>query len=306
MKTKLLIPILALAAGGFTSAVEIDAEARKLLGLETAILATRTLPPEVPVYGSVLSPAPLIELLRQIAAAQAALVVSKESLERMEKLFAAGELVARKEVQAAQAQQAQDQVVIQGLADRLALEWGQAFSKLTAPERAKLVDDLLAGRQALVRLSVSRGEQFEAVPVAARLHAFGKELAPIRCERILPAPAIDPAFQGRAFLGWIATPDSPLATGLALTGALELKSGEQLLGKFVPQDTVVFYLGKAWIYQKSGGDQFDRLEISTNTPVAGGWFVNLDVLNPREVVTKGAQALLSKETLAPVVEGAED
>ncbi|MEO5915251.1 MAG: hypothetical protein ABIS50_13535 [Luteolibacter sp.] len=302
MKTKLLIPVLALIAGGFSCAVEVDADAQKLLGLETAILATKTLPPEVPVFGAVLSPAPLIDLFRQIVAAQAVIGVSSESLERAEKLFASGELVARKDVQAAQAQLAQDKVLIQALEDRLSLEWGQTFSKLTAPDRAKLLDDLLLGRQALVRLSVSRGERFDAMPLAARLHSAGNEFAPLRCGRIIPAPAVDPAFQGRAFFGLIETPASPLAAGLALTGSLELKSEEQLAGKFVPQNTVVFYLGKAWIYQKSGDDQFERLEISTQNPIDGGWFVNLDLLTPQEVVTKGAQSLLSKETLGPAEE----
>ena len=301
MKTKLLIPMVALFAGLASRAAEIAAEAQKLLGVETTALTEKSLPPEVAVYGSVLSPAPLVELFRQITAAQAARVVSKESLERVEKLFASGELVARKDVQAAQAQLALDQVVIQGLEDRLALEWGPRFSKLSAADRSKLLDGLLASRQTLIRLSVSRGESPASAPLAASLHTFGRAQMPLRCTSISPAPAIDPAFQSPAFIGLIETPAAPLAAGLALTGVLELE-GEPRLGIFVPQDAVVFYLGKAWVYQKEEGDLFERVEIPVDVPVEGGWFVAADVLEPHPAVTKGAQALLSKETLAPAAE----
>jgi hypothetical protein len=85
-----------------------------LLGFEVTDLTAKSLPPEVAVFGSVLSPAPMIELFRQLEAAQAALEVSKESLDRADKLFASGELVARKEVQTAQAQHAQDQRSCEG------------------------------------------------------------------------------------------------------------------------------------------------------------------------------------------------
>ena len=298
MKTKLLIPLVALLAGLTSRGAGIDAATQKLLGIETTALAEKSLPPEVAVYGSVLSPAPLVELFRQIAAAQAARVVSNESLERVEKLFASGELVARKEVQAAQAQQAQDQVVVQGFEDRLALEWGPRFSQLAPAERTKLLADLLASRQALIRLAVSRGESPASAPLAASLHPFGRSQMPLRCPAISPAPTVDPAFQSPAFFGLIETPTAPLAAGLALTGVLEL-AGKPRLGIFVPQDAVVFYLGKAWVYQEEAGDLFERVEIPVDAPVEGGWFVAADVLEPHPAVTKGAQALLSKETLAP-------
>lgn len=298
MKTKLLIPIFALLAGLTSRGAGVDAATQKLLGIETTALAEKSLPPEVAVYGSVLSPAPLVELFRQIAAAQAARVVSNESLERVEKLFGAGELVARKEVQAAQAQQAQDQVVVQGLEDRLALEWGPRFSQLAPADRSKLLADLLASRQALIRLAVSRGESPASAPLAASLHPFGRSQMPLRCPAISPAPSVDPAFQSPAFFGLIEIPTVPLAAGLALTGVLEL-AGKPRLGIFVPQDAVVFYLGKAWVYQKEAGDLFERVEIPVDAPVEGGWFVAADVLEPHPTVTKGAQALLSKETLAP-------
>ena len=301
MTTKLLLTVLILAAAGFSLAAEIEPDSQRLLGVETANLAVKSLPPEIAVYGSVLSPAPLIDLFRQIGAAQAAMEISKESLERVGKLFSSGELVARKDVQAAQAQYALDQTALRALEDRLVLEWGPRFSKLPASERALLLDHLLAARKALIRLSISRGDALETVPLAARLHSFGHDQSPLRCTDIIPAPAIDPAFQAQAFLGLLETPAVPLATGMTLTGVVELK-GEPRVGVFVPQAAVVFYLGKAWLYQKEDGDKFERVEVPIKDPVEGGWFVPADILEEHPIVTKGAQSLLSKETLAPAVE----
>lgn len=300
MKTNILIAAL-VSVGSFAHATGIDAEAQRLIGLETADLAEKSLPPEVAVYGSVISPAPLIDLFRQVEAAKAALEVSQQAADRAGKLFASGELIARKDVEAAQAQLVKDQAAIQALEDRLILEWGPRFSKLTAEKRAEFLEQLLEGRAAIVRLSVSRGESFEGLPLAADLHAFGREMKPIRCTSISPATTIDPAFQSRGFLGVIDTPDAPLASGLILTGNLEIK-GTPRVGLEVPQGAVVFYLGKAWVYQKGGHDEFERVEIPTNAPIDGGWFLENDVIEPHPVVTKGAQSLLSKETAGPAEE----
>ena len=295
MKTNILIVACAVIAAGFTDATEVNAEAQRLIGLETADLAAKSLPPQVAAYGSVLSPAPLIDLFRQIEAARTAAEISKQTSERAEKLFSAGELVARKDLEAAQAQLMRDQVAIQVIEDRLILEWGASFSKLVSPERTRLLENLLHGKMAIVRLSVARSEMLHGVPLAASLHAFGQELKPIRSTSITPATMIDPAFQARGFLCLIETSDAALAIGLTLTGTLEL-AGESRAGVVVPPSAVVYYLGKTWIYQKADADEFERIEISTDTPADGGWFLASGVLAPHPVVTHGAQSILSQET----------
>ena len=70
MKTNFLIVVCAFTVAIFSQATEIDAQAQRLMGLETAALAAKSLPPRVAAYGSVLSPAPLIELFRQTEAAK--------------------------------------------------------------------------------------------------------------------------------------------------------------------------------------------------------------------------------------------
>ena len=299
MKTNFLIVACALTVAAFSRATEIDSEAQRLIGLKTADLAAKSLPPQVAAYGRVLSPAPLIDLFRQIDAARTAVDISKQTSDRAEKLFSAGELVPRKDVESAKAQITRDQAAIQMLEDRLILEWGPSFSKLVAPERTQLLENLLVGKTAIVRLSVARSEMLQGVPLAASLHAFGQELNPIRSTSFTPATVVDPAFQSRGFLCLVETPEAPLAMGLSLTGALELE-GKPRAGLLVPASAVVYYLGKTWVYQKADADEFERIEIPADTPVDGGWFLAGDVLEPRPVVIQAAQAILSKETSSTV------
>ena len=300
MKTKLLIPFFAWIAVTISPAVEVDAEAQRLLGIETTTLGTSTLKPEVPVQASILSPAGLIDVLRQIETAAAAVEVSKETTTRAEKLFGSGELVARKDVQAAQAQQVQSQAILRGLEDRLILEWGMRLSQKPAAERVKLIDALLTGTQSLARLSLSRSAPFAGKPVAVQLRSFAKNGPVFHSGELFSAPTVDPAFQAQTFFCLLESTVF-LPAGLMLTGSLEVE-GKVTAGVFFPQDAVVFHMGAAIAYQKVGEHDFERMVIPLDHPVNGGWFVAEGVLKSENIVIKGAQAILSKEALAPAIE----
>lgn len=305
MKTLGFLNRLSAAAlcASFSHAAEfkVEAEVQKLLDLETKEPAATFLPPETTAYASVIAPAPLIELFRQSEAAQAAIEVTKQSVERAERLFSSGELVARKDLDALHAQSTQDAAAKQLIEDKIALEWGARFSMMADVDRGKLIKTLLAGEEAMLKVSLSRGSEAVTSPVAARLYAEGREQAPVRCTTLSPAASVDPVFQGQAFIGEIENRDHTLVSGLNLSGVMELP-GEKREGFLIPQSAVVFHLGKAWAYRKAGEEEFERLEIPIDTPLAGGWFVAKDAIADGELVTQGAQALLSKETFVPARE----
>jgi len=297
----------AVLCASFSHAAEfkVETEVQKLLDLEAKEPAATSLPPETTAWASVIAPAPLIELFRQGEAAQAAIDVTKRSVERAEKLFSSGELVARKDLDALHAQEVQDAAARQLIEDKIALEWGARFSTMADVDRGKLIKSLLAGEEALLKISLSRGAEPVTSPVAARLHAEGREQAPVRCTTLSPAASVDPVFQGQSFIGEIENKDHSLVPGLNLTGVMELP-GETREGFLIPHSAMVFHLGKAWAYRKSGEEDFERLEIPIDSPVAGGWFVAKDAIEDGELVTRGAQALLSKETFVPEEEAADE
>jgi hypothetical protein len=305
---RFLTPLFAaIFCASFSHAAEfkVEAEVQKLLDLESKQPAAISLPPETTAYASVIAPAPLIELFRQSEAAQAAIEVTKQSVERAEKLFASGELVARKDLDALHAQATQDAAAKQLIEDKIALEWGARFSTMNDVDRSKLIKSLLAGEEALLKISLSRGAEPVTSPVAARLHAEGREQSPVRCTTLSPASSVDPVFQGQAFIGELENKDHALVSGLNLTGVIELP-GDVREGLLIPQSSVVFHLGKAWAYRKAGEEDFERFEIPIDSPVTGGWFVAKDAIEDGELVTQGAQALLSKETFVPEEAAADE
>ncbi len=282
-------------------AAEIMPEIQEKLGIKTISPVTQQLPPQVATYGAVISPAPLIDLYRQIEAAQAAADVSQESLTRAEKLFAEGELVARRDVQAARALLTQDAAKIRALEDRVILEWGLYFSKLDPAGRTSLITKILQCETILIRLTLPQGSSLDASPIAAKLYQFGKEKTIYNLTSIFPSPTADPTFQSPTFFSIFESNDSTLVPGITLTGVLEL-SGQPRAGLLIPQDAVISYLGKDWIYLNAEKDHFERIEISTTEPTDGGWFITEGKLEAGKIVIVGAQALLSAETLAPEAE----
>lgn len=255
-----------------------------------------TLPAEVSVYGGVLSPAPLIDLVRQAAAARMAIEATRVSLDRSNRLFSSGELVARKDIEALQVQLKKDEAALRSLEDRLVLEWGGWMAVKSPQDRDAMVGELLAGRQSLLRLTIPRTASPSKAPVATRLHPVGMESRVLQTKRLFPAPSVDPAFQSQAYIGILETGDSPLAIGLSLEGWARI-DGPSRQGLLIPGEAVVFHMGKAWVYQKEPGHDFRKTEVPMDTPVQGGWFVADGVLKPVDTVIRGAQWLLSKEVI---------
>lgn len=75
-------------------------------------------------------------------------------------------------------------------------------------------------------------------------------------------------------------------------------------GIFVPAAATLQWNGFAWLYVQRGVDRFDRVQLDTSTPVAGGWLVASGVRPGDHVVTRGAGQLLSEELRAASAGGA--
>jgi len=79
-----------------------------------------------------------------------------------------------------------------------------------------------------------------------------------------------------------------------------LPSGSATEGADVPASAVVWWQGRAWVYRRTGQDTFARVEIATDLPAPGGGYIARDVPEDAEIVTRGAQLLLSEEFRAQI------
>ena len=81
-----------------------------------------------------------------------------------------------------------------------------------------------------------------------------------------------------------------------------LPSGPAVPGVTVPATAIVWWKNRAWVYRPVGADAFSRTEIPTGLPAPGGGFIvkAADLPNTSEIVTRGAQLLLSEEFRAQI------
>ncbi|MFO1011252.1 MAG: HlyD family secretion protein [Planctomycetota bacterium] len=103
--------------------------------------------------------------------------------------------------------------------------------------------------------------------------------------------------------GWIAT-FQPGASAAPRPGAVLdawIPFGAERSGFRVPEAAVVRLGGRAWVYVDEGDGAFERVELALDEPVeaehGGGWFTTDAWAGERELVVRGAQALLSTEVL---------
>jgi biotin carboxyl carrier protein len=126
----------------------------------------------------------------------------------------------------------------------------------------------------------------------------------VTARRIGPAPEADaltrrPAFLYRAEHDWPgAAPGTPVSA-LARSGAPAAR------GALVPDAAVVQWDGLAWAYRQRGKGTYERVAVSTDRPVAGGWIATRGLSGGDTIVVTGAQELISEEFRARVTVGDE-
>jgi hypothetical protein len=271
--------------------VTLDSATQKMMGLQTAPLASAKLSPELKGYGRVLDISPLASLAADLAVARAAATASQAELQRL-KTLAAQNNASERALQAAEAAAVRDQAQVESTRLRLVAEWGGEIAG--REDLPAFVQSLGTLDSAIVRVDIPAGESLKEMPPGARLIALETGASPVDAKFIGPAPTVDPQFQGRGLLFLVLPNPSRLAPGAAVTAFLPLP-GEAQSGVTVPREAVIRYNGATWVYVQSGGQTFERREVALGTPQENGWFVR-DGLKPEDtVVTAGAQQMLSEE-----------
>ena len=111
---------------------------------------------------------------------------------------------------------------------------------------------------------------------------------------ISPFPRVDPRIQGRNFL-YVASAQADFTTGINVLAQLAV--GKQVQGVIMPVTAVVWSEGKSWAYLQTAPNQFSRREVATEIPVDNGYLVSAGFSAGSKVVTRGAQSLLSEESV---------
>ena len=169
---------------------------------------------------------------------------------------------------------------------------GQILAGWIANNKSVL-EPVLEQREFLAQVVFPPGEVAKS-PATLSLTTPGNRL--VKARFISSLPQVNPQIQGISFL-YLVPDRSGLAVGMNLVVLVAV--GQQVSGTVIPESAIVWWQGKAWIYEESATNTFSRREVPTDNPVTGGYFVPGSALaEATKLVTAGAQSLLSEENPA--------
>ena len=290
------LPCLALAAVAFPAWADVKLEAaqRESLGIETARLAPADAVRSLHAVAQVLDSAPLIALLSELQAADAAVSGSRSEAQRAQQLYSADNNVSLKALEAARAQAAGDVARAQGLRSQLLANWGRALQRMSEADRARLVADLSSGRTALLR-----AESTEPATAGAQLQTAS--LQALTGDERWAAQVLGPAAQAAtAGVGstYLMRAQIELPPGTVLQAQLHDRS-RVLRGIKIPRAAIVRWQGEDWVYLEEQANSFTRHLLQPVEWLDDGCLVQAGFSAGQQVVTAGARWLLAAENSAP-------
>ena len=302
--------------------ITVNSAAQALSGIQTNALNASTHQGGISSYGNVIGIDSLIELRTRYLAAKAdaqvistSLARNKNEFTRLRELNLDDKNVSDKVLAAALADTKSDEAKIlaaetsaKSIADSMRQAWGDSLSKLaTDKNTTSLLQNLLDYKEVLIQITLPFDTAEPAVNSHVMITPTTSSSSTITATYLAHSPMSNATVQGKTYF-YHASSDS-LRAGMPVK-VLSLSNAKKTAGVVIPNNAVVWYGGKPWVYRKISADQFSRLPIDTNTETENGWFYqsNLkgDLTSGEQVVTSGAQLLLSEEFKSQITNENED
>ena len=296
---------------GGVKIVSLSAATQQNSGITTAKLLTSSFAATQKSIGSVVAIDSLIEAkanyLRtksDIAVARAASGNNNLQYQRLKMLNEDDKNVSDKVVQDALAAVNADkanitasELQLSNLQNAVKLQWGDTLASIVYGDKlAAHLSNLLNRKNVIVQVSLPPESAAPAAGSTLKISPLNTANS-IEAIYISPAALSDANNYGKTF--YYSAPAEQLRIGMRVNTEAAASSNKASSGAVIPNTAIVWFGGKPWAYfkqvkNKADEDQFVRKSISTDTEVAGGWF-NQGLTDEDEVVTSGAQLLLSEE-----------
>ncbi len=273
--------------------LHLSAEQLTQAGLTVAAPGTITVTPEVKAYGHVLDPTPLVTLVGEIAMAQASLKASEKEFERVKSLHEQDQNASAQVVETSEAAARRDRIALDSAQARLVAGWGPALTHHT--NLAALIHALVGGEASLARLDLLPGDTPAKLPATARVGLLTGDTSLRDAEVLGPATTTDAQTQGAGYL--VLWRKDPLPPGAALR-AFVPAGGEPRPALVVPRSALLQNAGSMFVYVQAGKGGFARKLVKPGRSLPDGTVVVTGVGAKDQVVTVGAQQLLSAELQA--------
>ena len=288
--------------------ITIDDETQQRSGIKTDTLVTAAHQEEIRAYGMVLDVARLTELSNnynraqaQMQTAQAKLALSRAEFDRATRLYKGTNAISEAQMQSAeaafvtdQANLAAAQAQVRSLTAAAYQDWGSVIGK-SLVDQSETVVRLIERQEFLLQITLPPGVVLTAAPATAAVES--SKGARAKMTFVSPATHVDPKIQGVTFF-YAAPAESGLLPGMNVLAFLA--TGKIIDGVAVPASAVVWWQDRAWVYQRTGPEKFVRVEIATDLPAAGGGYIVAGMPPDIQIVSSGAQLLLSEEFRAQI------
>jgi hypothetical protein len=281
----------------------LNREQRDAVGIVLAH-AVKARPAErVAAFGQVLDPSALIDDVGALDANRAAEHAAAAEVARLQGLYKAGASASLKNLEAAQAEQAHAHAEADASSSRFGLRWAP-IATMPPARRQKLIENVGAGRSALVRVDLPGQQSIGKVPETATLEIDGV----IVNGRVLGVLMQAGESQSAGVLAELDAPPTGLAIGARVPGWVNWDARS---GYLVPRGALIYEEGGAFVYHalaaKPGDErqQYARKKVVLLMQSGDGWLV--DGLDDDDlIVVRGSGVLWSLEGIGAMPEDEDD
>ncbi|MDR2219964.1 MAG: hypothetical protein LBE24_05220 [Methylobacillus sp.] len=298
--------------------VTLSRETQQQSGIVTSPLVAASYQGGLDAYGSVVNMdayndlrARYLAARAEASAVRAAIANSQKEYQRLVELNRDDKNVSDRAVTAAesawkadQARLAAAETTAASLRDTLRLQWGETLANwATQQQPPEPLQRLQQRREVLIQITLPFDAPDPGKNAKLMVEPAGTRERPVQASYVSPAPVSDAAMPGKTFF-YRAAPDS-LRVGMRVIAHLA-RDGQSADGVIVPADAIIWYGGQAWVYRKESEERFVRDQVSTERESGNGWFNAGTLKAGDEVVTSGAQLLLSEEFKYQITNENED
>jgi hypothetical protein len=304
------VRVAARVAAG-SGVIRVEREAQERSGIETTRLPPAPYLDQVRAYGMVLDAARLTDLSNsyvnaeaQLRTAQAKVTFSRAAFERSLKLYENERSISQAQLQSTEAAFRTDEASVgaaesqvRTLAATAHQEWGPVLGK-SLVERSATVVRLIERQDFLVQVTLPPGVTVPESVTSATIEGPGRVRAAITL--VSPATRTDARIQGLSFF-YLAPAESRVLPGMNVLAFLSSGAGAD--GVAIPAEALVWWQDRPWVYRRTEPETFIRTQIATDQPAPGSGYIDKSLGQDAEIVTRGAQLLLSEEFRAQLQVG---
>jgi membrane fusion protein, multidrug efflux system len=296
--------------------LNLSPKSQQLAGIKTQPLEAAQQQPEFTAFGQIVSLEPLLQQRQQYLAARTQQDSAKAkydeahlNLSRTRNLHEQ-DIVSTRRLQEQQAQWQADKASLdasgyqqQTILAASRLEWGEPLTDWFIRTPGKTAEQFLNHDAQLLQVTLPANKPLNAEIRRIVVDEHGRHDTAIPATLISASPRIDPLSLGERYFFKIEGRRLPFGAHVT---AWIANDARQATGVIVPESAVVWHLGQAFVFIKSADDHFSRRALRAFTPANQGYFATESLQPGEEIVTIGAQTLLSQQLKARIPSEDED